>query len=454
MLYLAASLFMNDTQLSSPTGNVSETLISSTHMEKELDIDQCLGQIERIVRSSIFIGSESLCRLLEYLSHHTLSSPAEHLKEYQIGTEALGRPADFDPQSESTVRVQVRRLREKLAEYYDSAGIQDCILVEIPKGRYVLSFTSRSVSELEITPPPARREGQSEPAQESPTSTTPERTPRPILVAFAVGALLLGMVALYYFHRNSTKSAITQTEIGPVPKSLQAFWSPFLHGPGKPFVIFSNALFVGDPETSMHYFRASRDVGNRVTQHYTGIGEVMGVLELDKMFQQLGQQFRVKRSGLFTLDDARANNLIFIGSPTENLTLGEIPNTREFVFQSVETKPGNWQQAVVDLHPAPGEKGVFLPTPESQPLETDYAVIALMRGLDPSRWTLVLAGVSTVGTQAAVDYVCHEDSVKELLHRLNISNERGMKPFEAVLKVKVADDVPLEVQLLKVRSSE
>jgi hypothetical protein len=204
----------------------------------------------------------------------------------------------------------------------------------------------------------------------------------------------------------------------------------------------------------MRYFKASRDAGSQVTQHYTGIGEVMGILELDRMFQRLERRFRVKRSGLFTLDDARTNDLIFVGSPTENLTLGEIPNTREFVFRRVETTPGNWQQAVVDLHPPPGASGIYLPTPESRPLEVDYAVVALMQGLDPSRRTLVLAGVSTVGTQAAVDYVCHENSVNELLRRLNISSEPEMKPFEALLKIKVANDVPLETQLIDVRSTE
>ena len=88
-------------------------------------------------------GSESLCKLLQYLAHHTLNSPADHLKEYQIGTEVLGRPADFDPQTDSSVRTQVGRLRAKLVEYYNSTGVHDPILVDIPKGRYSLSFERR-----------------------------------------------------------------------------------------------------------------------------------------------------------------------------------------------------------------------------------------------------------------------------------------------------------------------
>jgi len=56
-------------------------------------------------------GSESLCKLLRYLAKHALDHPGTPLKEYQIATEVFGRPADFDPQLDSTIRVQAGRLR-------------------------------------------------------------------------------------------------------------------------------------------------------------------------------------------------------------------------------------------------------------------------------------------------------------------------------------------------------
>jgi hypothetical protein len=97
---------------------------------------ECLAQIDRLVRSPLLLGSEELCKLLQYLAHHTLNTPAIYLKEYQIATEAFGRPSDFDPQADSCVRVQMSRLRSKLAQYYDSDGVHDSILVLVPKGRY------------------------------------------------------------------------------------------------------------------------------------------------------------------------------------------------------------------------------------------------------------------------------------------------------------------------------
>src|SRR6201984_3844260 len=105
--------------------------------------EQCFQEVDRLIKSHSLSGSETLCSLLRYLAEHSLDHPGVALKEYQIATEVLGRPAVFDPQSDSTVRVQAGRLRVKLAEYYAHEGADDPIVVEIPKGSYVLVFQLR-----------------------------------------------------------------------------------------------------------------------------------------------------------------------------------------------------------------------------------------------------------------------------------------------------------------------
>src|SRR5204863_6984648 len=103
---------------------------------QSLQREECLSQIERIVNSRMLHGSEQLCKLLRYLGEHALEKPGSPLKEYQIATEVFGRPADFDPQLDSTIRVQAGRLRIKLAEYYCTEGADDPVIVELPKGTY------------------------------------------------------------------------------------------------------------------------------------------------------------------------------------------------------------------------------------------------------------------------------------------------------------------------------
>src|SRR5580698_5526601 len=108
--------------------------------------EQCFQQIERLTKSHSLHSSESLCKLLRYLAEHSLDHPGVALKEYQIATEVLGRPVGFDPQSDSTVRVQAGRLRLKLAEYYSHEGPNDPVVVELLKGSYALAFHVRTPS--------------------------------------------------------------------------------------------------------------------------------------------------------------------------------------------------------------------------------------------------------------------------------------------------------------------
>jgi len=54
------------------------------------DHADCLGQVDRLLRSPLLNGSEALCKLLQYLAHHTLNSPADHLRNTKSAPKCLG----------------------------------------------------------------------------------------------------------------------------------------------------------------------------------------------------------------------------------------------------------------------------------------------------------------------------------------------------------------------------
>src|SRR5258707_8556555 len=110
------------------------------------DRTQYQAEIEKLVASHALHGSESLCKLLRYLGKQALEHPGVPVKEYQIATEVFGRQADFDPQLDSMVRVQAGRLRTKLAEYYNTEGATDRMVVELPKGSYAVAFHERAAA--------------------------------------------------------------------------------------------------------------------------------------------------------------------------------------------------------------------------------------------------------------------------------------------------------------------
>jgi hypothetical protein len=404
---------------------------------------QSLAQVERLLGSRSLHGSESLCKMLRYLANHSLDHPGVAPKEYQIATEVFGRNEDFDPHLDSMVRVQAGRLRAKLAEYYASEGAADPFLVEMPKGTYALTFSERTL-----------------PLPEEKSSATaklpaPPRTAFPIsfrwIAALVIGSIVLATLLAVAIDRafpHRTAEAHPTVEAANSPAAVRTFWMGFLSGHQQPWVVFSNAPFVGRPNTGMRYYNATRDGKAPILDHYTGVGEVLAVHALDDVFRQLQQQLRLKRGSLFSLDDAKDNDLIFIGSPSENLTLLDIPSTREFTFHRLNccSRVGNVE--IVNAHPLPNEAHEYQASPSNEVLTEDYAVVALEKGLDPTHSVLILAGTTTIGTQAAVEYVCQQNSLEELLSRMGVTSATNLKPFEAVIRVKVARGVPVSTELV------
>jgi hypothetical protein len=405
--------------------------------------EQCFQQVDKLINSHSIRGSESLCKLLRYLAEHSLDHPGVALKEYQIATEVLGRSGGFDPQNDSTVRVQAGRLRMKLAEYYAHEGPEDQVVVELPKGSYALTFHIRTPSPG-MTAVPTRGE-------EFPRSGTRPYVRRGWAIMAAALAALLVAALVTIAALLSNRSRVPSNAKASVPAVYQTFWNRFVTGPEEPWVIFSNGNFVGRPETGMRYYNPATDTHSAILDHYTGVGEVLAVHELDRVFLLLNRQLRVKRGTLFSLDDAKNNDLIFVGSPAENLTLLQIPSTREFVFKVLDSGPRKGDLAVINVHPQPGEPAVSLASLPHHPTTEDFAVISLAPGLDPERSVLILAGTTTMGTQAAAEYVSRPDSLAELLRRLGVAKAGDLKPFEALLRVTVRQGVPVITELVAVR---
>lgn len=406
--------------------------------------DQYVRQIDTLVASKELHGADSLCRLLRYLASHALNCPGEPLKEYKIATEVFARSSDFDPQLDSIIRVQAGRLRSRLAKYYESEGANDPIIVELPRGSYVLAFHHRGKGTAKL------HGGASSNGDQREAALTFGKLGIAIVVLSILLVVSIAAIARLITTRKSSDPSPAHSE-PRVPAAFQLFWKPFASGSQEPWVVFSNASFVGRPETGLRYYDPTRDPKTSVWDHYTGVGEVLAVHSLDQVFGLLHRGLRVKRGSLFTLDDVQSNDLIFLGSPSENLTLMDIPNTKEFVFQRLDSGPRKGDLAIVNVHPERGESKEYLASPSIAPLTEDYAVVALLPGLAPSRSIMILAGTTTFGTQGAADYVCRENSVGELLQRLAVPKTGELKPFEAVLRVKVTRGVPVQMELVALR---
>src|SRR6516164_8674709 len=120
-----------------------------------LELEAVHSQIQRILQSKAFRTSEVQRNLLSYLAEKSISGNADALKEYAVGLDVFSKPVTYDPRQESTVRMHVARLRQKLAEYYRSEGAEDPIIVDLPKGGFKVTFEPRPADPQPVFTAPA-----------------------------------------------------------------------------------------------------------------------------------------------------------------------------------------------------------------------------------------------------------------------------------------------------------
>ena len=97
--------------------------------------------MERICASPGFAHSERMVRFLRWVVGKTLDGEMSVIREYSIGLEVFDRDPSYDPKIDTIVRVEARRLRKKLDDYYSDTGQDDVVRIEIPGPGYVPRFS-------------------------------------------------------------------------------------------------------------------------------------------------------------------------------------------------------------------------------------------------------------------------------------------------------------------------
>jgi eukaryotic-like serine/threonine-protein kinase len=97
-------------------------------------------QLARIIASPHFASSGRLSAFLAFIVRKTLAGEGSEIKEYTVGTQVFDRAVSFDPRVDTIVRVQASKLRTRLNEYYATAGVNDPIIIELPRGSYLPGF--------------------------------------------------------------------------------------------------------------------------------------------------------------------------------------------------------------------------------------------------------------------------------------------------------------------------
>jgi len=108
---------------------------------------EVLAWLSKARAQSLLKGGRRRYDLLDYLVNEELQGRGANIKAYAIALDVLGRSADFDPTSDSIVRVEVARLRDALELHHARSQDLDEPKITIPKGSYrpKIELTSQSV---------------------------------------------------------------------------------------------------------------------------------------------------------------------------------------------------------------------------------------------------------------------------------------------------------------------
>ena len=165
-------------------------MTASAHIAAE----EVLDELSAILQSPSFLANRNSSKFLEFIVHETLAGRGSRLKAYTIGTMALQRDPNFDPQTNSVVRVQATRLRELIEAYYAGPGADHPLRILVPLGSYQPVFVRP-----ELTSPAAA------PVASADIQSKPNKWlvwPAALLVA--LGLPLSGV--LFWLHGNAAET--------------------------------------------------------------------------------------------------------------------------------------------------------------------------------------------------------------------------------------------------------
>lgn len=120
--------------------------------ERIVGVEEKRAALRHVLESRTFARSDQLRHFLSYVCEMDFVGRSGEINEYAIGIDALGRPKEYSPQDDSTVRSRAYSLRQKLQEYYEKERADAPLRIELPKGSYIPLFVEAVVA---LSPAPA-----------------------------------------------------------------------------------------------------------------------------------------------------------------------------------------------------------------------------------------------------------------------------------------------------------
>jgi tetratricopeptide (TPR) repeat protein len=105
-----------------------------------IDKKDVLAELQTLKKSKLFERKKQISNFLEYIVKETLENRGDQITQYRIAIHALGKPKDFNPNDNPSVRMEASRLRKLLTQYYLVEGENNRYKINLPLGSYIPIF--------------------------------------------------------------------------------------------------------------------------------------------------------------------------------------------------------------------------------------------------------------------------------------------------------------------------
>ncbi|MGA7341382.1 MAG: hypothetical protein WBE72_02695 [Terracidiphilus sp.] len=420
-------------------------------------------ELRRVIQSRHFANSPKKIRFLEFIAEQTFQGDSGKLNEYLIGAEVYDRGPNFDQQKDPIVRVQAHEIRRLLKKYYEEEGRNGLIRIELPPGHYVPVFSRTESQEAGEVAPAA--------SEVKPASNGLSRFHLALTIALAALCLVL---AIQLAKRSGPDRNASQSRpaAAALPSNLDWFWHPFLPPAVAPIIVIPNhpllrAAHGGDsaqtlasgheiPKASLpefrdtiHFRELKRFIFVPSLTDFTSVGETIGLVDLCQMFFRIGDSCQVQQSRLLNFDEIKDNNVILLGG-NQSWSGRVFLNVEGFHFQD---------GVIINRNPQSGEKPLYKPEfdPLTNQLTRDYALVLMLPNERKENRVLLIYGIYTQGSQAAIEFLTSPEKLAQLRAALAaLSPDRKTTPpyFQVLLTTTVENAVPGDTSVVAVRKVE
>ena len=383
------------------------------------------------------------------MTERSIHGHPEDLTEHRIGSVVFGKPADYSPTEDSSVRVHVRQLRLKLHEYFDSAGRNSPIVVEIPKGAYTPVFRTVKTETLEMQPPVA--------------AAVPVTRPvfRSSVIPWILAAVM-ALVAMFFWHRSRVVG-----HDASVPWPLSEVVRP----DAMTLAVIADGNYgmlriLSEKSGSLEQYLSSQYRENFTPSHLTprearmmsylsgssltSYADAVVVNALSGMFSASGGILTVRSARDVQLRDMQDGNSILAGSPSSNPWVSLYEGRLNFV--EGEGVAGQSVKFFQNKHPRPGEQQTYQGLEFTGKTGADYATISLLPTQSGGGNVLILQGLQQEGTEAAGLLLADPKGRRRLEKALGITDDRS-KPiyFEALIRATAVGGAPDSTEVVATR---